>query len=253
MDPRTEELSRRLRWGTVAASITTYFTLSLAVVGGPPVGVDGPFLVAFAAARNEALTSVVLVVTELGSFWTMVGLILLITVALWWVSKRSAAFFLLGAAGAGLLNLAAKLLVERPRPYVAEVVEAVYPAGGWSFPSGHAMGTMGFALSVFFVCRRLRPRIQWLTLAFGMTLTGSVGASRLYLGVHYPSDVLAGWALGAAWVVVLYAWYRRAFGVEPPEHELARPSLVDVVEREEELLPERERILTGSGPVSPES
>lgn len=252
MDPRTEELSRRLRWGTVAASVTTYFTLSLAVIEGPPVGVDAPFLVAFEAARSDALTAVVLVVTEIGAFWTMAGLILLITVALWWVSKRSAVFFLLASAGAGLLNLAAKLLVERPRPYVAEVVEAVYAAGGWSFPSGHAMGTMGFALSVYFVSRRLRPRIQWLALAFGLTLTGSVGASRIYLGVHYPSDVLAGWALGAAWVLVLYAWYRQAFGIEPPERELARPSLVDVVEEEEELLPERERILTGSGTVGPE-
>lgn len=116
--------------------------------------------------------------------------------------KRHAAAYVLLAVGTGLV--AAMLLkhgYSRPRP-------ALVPHGSYaftsSFPSGHAMMsavvylTLGALLARF--QRRLRLRFYLLGLAIALSLL--VGATRVYLGVHWPTDVLAGWAAGAAWAAL---------------------------------------------------
>ncbi len=208
MDAHREATSRRLRWGAVSAALLAYVALALAVARGASEQLDGPFQRVALAGRSEAVTSVVLFVTELGALWTLAALTLGIGLALWRVHRRSSLYLLLGAGGAGLLNLGAKWLAQRPRPSGLSLAEA----SGFSFPSGHAMASMGCFLALYFVTRRTRPGVQWVVLAAALIATGAVGASRVYLGVHYPSDVLAGWSLGAAWVIALTAWYRR----EPP-------------------------------------
>lgn len=116
---------------------------------------------------------------------------------------------LIAAPLSGLLVLNIfKRVFDRPRPPLA--LHAVV-VGNASFPSGHAMLsavvylTLG-ALLAHFAERR---RIKAYTLAAGMALTLAIGASRVYLGVHWPTDVIAGWALGAAWALLwwLIVWF----------------------------------------------
>lgn len=242
MNPKGEATSRWLRWGAVAAAIAIVALLTAAVLEGPPVTVDGPWLRQLEASRDEGTTTLVLWVTELGAFWTLTGLTALLAIALWLVSPRSSVFLVASVLGAGVLNQAAKYLVQRPRPF-PEVVEAVYDAGGYSFPSGHSMVTASLFLALFFVARRLRPTLQWWVLAAAVGLAGSVGMTRVYLGVHYPSDVLAGWTFGIGWVVAQYAWYRAAFGEEPPEEDMTHLSASQAVQEEQELIgePRKER------------
>ena len=103
-------------------------------------------------------------------------------------------------SGAVLSSLL-KLGFDRPRPDLVPHLTHVYSA---SFPSGHAMVSAVVYLTLGTLLTRIVSGI-WLkifVMAVAVLLTGLIGLSRLYLGVHWPSDVLAGWAAGAAWALV---------------------------------------------------
>ena len=130
--------------------------------------------------------------------------------ALWlgFRAPREAVFLTFSLGGAMLMNVSFKLFFARVRPALSEQLT---PAPGFAFPSGHAMGSAAFFLALYLLVRRRYPRWRWLAASVGGALTLLIGLSRLVLQVHYPSDVLAGWALAVAWVlgVNLYARTRR--------------------------------------------
>ena len=102
-------------------------------------------------------------------------------------------------AGSGLLNVAAKHYFGRARP---SLWESIAPESTFSFPSGHAMGSM--TLAAVLVLLAWPTRWRWWVLGLAAAFVLMVGASRIYLGVHYPSDILAGWAAALAWVMGVY-------------------------------------------------
>ena len=139
---------------------------------------------------------------------------------------RIALFLVATGLLGGLLNSTVKVIVDRPRPTWAEPVAT---AGGMSFPSGHAMAVTvnyGALLLAFLplIARRWRPY----AVGVGVTIILAVGISRLVLGVHYVTDVLGGYLLGAAWLALSTA----AFSVWRAERGKSR------VEPEEGLAPE---------------
>ncbi|MER3479348.1 MAG: hypothetical protein C4327_02385 [Meiothermus sp.] len=105
-------------------------------------------------------------------------------------------FFALAMGGAVGLNLLAKASFRRDRP-----LEALLQEPNYSFPSGHASGSMAFAMAVIVLLWPTRWR--WWAVGLGMAFTLLVGISRIYLGAHYPSDVLGGWMASLAWVLGL--------------------------------------------------
>lgn len=113
-------------------------------------------------------------------------------------NKRMALFMLLAAGGGTLVVTALKEAFARPRPEWSPDGLFVYTA---SFPSGHAMVSAVVYLTLGVLIARLAPNImvKLYIMAVAALLTGLVGFSRIYLGAHWPSDVLAGWAIGAAW------------------------------------------------------
>jgi undecaprenyl-diphosphatase len=103
-------------------------------------------------------------------------------------------------AGGGVLSQALKLVIRRPRP---EYAAAFLQEGSWSFPSGHAMGSLiGYGMLVYVLATLVLPgRRTQLAVALGAALLiAAVGLSRLYLGVHYFSDVVGGYAAGMLWL-----------------------------------------------------
>ncbi len=112
---------------------------------------------------------------------------------------RAGLFAGLAIVGSALLNLAAKPVFGRERP---SLWDSIAPEDNYSFPSGHAMGSM--TLACVLVLLAWRTRARWPALAAGAVFVVLVGMSRVYLGVHYPSDILAGWTAAVAWTVAMW-------------------------------------------------
>ena len=131
---------------------------------------------------------------------------------------RTAVFILVAVLGATLLTVVLKLGFARPRP---DLVPHAMRTASASFPSGHSSGaaavylTLGAILASF----QDRRRVKLFIMGLAVVVTMLVGISRLYLGVHWPSDIIAGWALGAGWAVlcwVVAAYLRRARVLHSP-------------------------------------
>jgi undecaprenyl-diphosphatase len=196
----------------IAIAVFAFGAIAEDILENEPFAFDRSILLALRAPGNPAipigpawLPEAARDVTSLGS--TMVlGLILLSIVGyLLLERRRAAAWLILGAVTGGVvLNNLLKLAFGRPRPDVASPAVQVFTS---SFPSGHATLsaiaylTLGALLAQ--TQERLAIRIYIMTLAVLATVL--VGVSRIYLQVHYPSDVLAGWCIGSAWAMACWA------------------------------------------------
>ncbi|HME03281.1 MAG TPA: phosphatase PAP2 family protein [Solirubrobacteraceae bacterium] len=151
-----------------------------------------------AAQGTTALTEVAKVVTWAGSAFVLVPLALIACMALIRAGlRREALAVALSLGGAMLIWHLVKQLVSRPRP----PVEHLQAVTGSSFPSGHATQASAFWFSLVFVlpAAGASPRITRLAAGLALLIVLAVAASRVYLGVHYPSDVIAGMLLGTGW------------------------------------------------------
>lgn len=153
---------------------------------------------------DPAATRFFLTVTYLGGewlWWIFAGTFLLLTV---FRRRLEAGLLALSTGGGLLLVLAVKNLLDRERP----VLDApVHLETGFSFPSGHTTVSFCFyGFLTYLLCRQRRSPWLWLVMVLILALVvGAIGLSRVYLGVHYPSDVLAGVSLGLLWTS-LCAW-----------------------------------------------
>lgn len=143
-------------------------------------------------------------VTALGGFTFLTLLTIVATLALVFHRKRrQAAIFAVTVIAAQVSSEILKLVYERPRPELVPHGSYVYSN---SFPSGHSTVAAATYLALATVIASLEPRRATKVLAYALAigLVVMIGFSRVYLGVHWPSDVLAGWSLGAGWA--LLAW-----------------------------------------------
>ncbi len=149
--------------------------------------------------------------TALGSF-TVLGTVLVATVLYLAFSGklRSALFVLISVIGGTILSTGLKAAFDRPRPDV-EAAARVFTA---SFPSGHATvsAVVYLTLGLLMAEAVSHGRLKAYFIVLGILLTFAIGVSRIYLGVHFPTDVLAGWALGGAWALVCWIVYSLSLG-----------------------------------------
>jgi undecaprenyl-diphosphatase len=122
--------------------------------------------------------------------------------------KSHLAWYLLAAVGGGIAaSTVLKLLFDRPRPELVPHGQVVYTS---SFPSGHSMMSALTFLTLGALLANAQPNtlLKAYLLGLAVLLTLSVGVSRVYLGVHWPTDVLAGWTAGAAWALICWSFAR---------------------------------------------
>lgn len=200
-----EELAIHLAVGLALASllILSFFSVLEDVVTSDPLVVaDGRIAEAVLPLRTPALTRLMLAVTVLGD-WEFVGIALLaLCVALSLARRRRDAQALLtSVAVAEVFIILGKQMVRRPRPFLQPLVSEA----SFSFPSGHTLIAVSFyGLLAFLLYRSSRTRLRRaLALLGGLGVVLAIGFSRIYLGAHWPSDVLASLAAGGAWLTLV--------------------------------------------------
>lgn len=153
---------------------------------------------------SEPLDELALEITVLGDF-SVVAMLVLVSSALLWVSHHRYSVLLLwvGIAGSAPLIQVLKTVFGRERPQVFEW-RGHYTVESASFPSGHSLGAfVAYVLLAYLVVRlQAGRRLRYLTIGITVLVVTLIGLTRIYLGVHYPSDVLAGYAIGLAWVAL---------------------------------------------------
>lgn len=171
---------------------------------GETLAFDQSFLREINSHSNSFLNSFFLVVTEAGG--PVVMSVLTIALFAYSVYKKyryNALLIAAGFGGATILNYIVKITVERARP---ELWTRLINETTYSFPSGHAASSSALAICIVAILWRTKWRIPALIIA--PIIVGLIGFSRMYLGVHYLTDVVAGWMLSIAWltlvIVVLY-------------------------------------------------
>ncbi|PLS80854.1 hypothetical protein CYG49_03755 [Candidatus Saccharibacteria bacterium] len=179
--------------------IIIFSKLSEEVLEREPIAVDIAILQSLRSISNPQLDALFLFITELGgTLFIILAGALLIGALFLNGHKRSALAVLFSVGGAGLINMILKLSFQRVRPdlWTPIIFEKAY-----SFPSGHAMGSSALALSVIILLWRTKWR--YLALIIGSIYVVLIGTSRVYLGVHYPSDVIGGWCISLVWVLIV--------------------------------------------------
>lgn len=169
------------------------------------MGWEPSVLLAIHRFASPALDRLMVGLSDIGGF---LGMFLLATGTLAYLAFRRqwlrAIFFGLATAGVEGSNLLLKALFHRHRP---DLWPSPTPEHDYSFPSGHAMGVV--AVMAGLVVLAWPTRWRWPMVVLGTLFAVAVSFSRLYLGVHFPSDVLAGWGVALAWVTVLGLFFHR--------------------------------------------
>ncbi|MCC8932597.1 phosphatase PAP2 family protein [Rhizobium sp. 'Codium 1'] len=206
---RIASVAEKRVWLTaLVAALVAYFLFELTgeVLEGETRAFDEGVLLMLRDATDPAmpagpawLTKMMVDITALGGVTVLALLVTLVVIYLALRRKfRTAAFVTVSILGGWALSSALKLGIARPRP---EVVQHLVEVTDMSFPSGHAMLSAITYLTLGAMLSRLedRPSLRYFFPLVAVFLTFIIGLSRIYLGVHYPTDVLGGWAAGMVW------------------------------------------------------
>ncbi|MGI0483817.1 phosphatase PAP2 family protein [Pantanalinema rosaneae CENA516] len=158
---------------------------------------DEPILLAVHATTTVFWDRLVPILTRLGGFK---GVTLLTTLLSFWLLRqqrwRSLIYLLLTMIGSGLINRLAKAVLHRVRP---SLWTPLAPEADFAFPSGHATASMTFVAAIIILT--WGTRWCWLAVLGGSSFVLAIAWTRLYLGVHFPSDIVAGWLVSIAWAI----------------------------------------------------
>jgi undecaprenyl-diphosphatase len=193
----------------LAGTTFIFFKLASEVMEGDTMAFDRLVITSLRDAANPAmplgprwLNTAMLDLTAFGGVSGLTVLTMIVAGYLLVAGKKATALFLIAAVASGAtLGTLLKLGFERPRP---EIVAHLVQVNTTSFPSGHAMNSAVVYLTLGALLARTEPdwRVRTYIVAVAIALTAVIGFSRVYLGVHWPSDVLAGWVVGAIWAVL---------------------------------------------------
>lgn len=145
-------------------------------------------------------------VTALGYYWAVLPLLAVAVISFYRRGWRlSAVLLVVSTGGSIVLTTVLKVVFKRARP---ELFDSGYEASFYSFPSGHATVAVGFyGMLTVILAYRLEGLARWAVVASGIAVVLLIGFSRLYLGVHYPTDIIAGYLAALLWLVCVGGVY----------------------------------------------
>ncbi len=155
---------------------------------------------------KDGLTLILKAITELGG----VAFTVLAGVLIFMFCKKNRWFITIDLVGVTLVNQVIKHIIRRPRPNVLRLVEE----SGYSFPSGHSMVSMAFyGIIIYLVYKNVSNKyLKWILIILLSLLILSIGFSRIYVGVHYFTDVAGGFLLGLAYLIIYINIYNKRIG-----------------------------------------
>ncbi|HWZ30910.1 MAG TPA: phosphatase PAP2 family protein [Bryobacteraceae bacterium] len=193
--------------GGAALALLIFIRITRELIEGDVDAVDRAILLAVENKRVPWLTITAVDVTALGSITLVVLFSAFTLIVLLLLRDRMGALQLLAAsAGAGILTVVTKDMIERIRPEEAQQLIVV---SGFSYPSGHSVSTSALYLTIAIIAARYiqHPGTRAAIFLAVPAVVVMVGASRVYLGVHYATDVVSGISLGAAWALLLAGFF----------------------------------------------
>lgn len=203
-------MQMKTAWWLFGASSTLFVILALLVSFNVTTSFDQFVLLEINRQATATLDQLFIAVTQLGGviFITLASLLLLM-ISLVRKKYDQSMLVVIGMGGMIILNLVLKALFERTRP---DLWEWIVTETSYSFPSGHATASMALAFCFVVITWRTKWRVA--AVSFAGLYVLCVGFSRMYLGVHFPTDILGGWLLGLAWLslvsIVIYSFRRKA-------------------------------------------
>jgi len=209
-------MAMRLHTGIIAGGVLAFLTLAWHVAGGEPLEADRHLMLLLRDGMDPArpigpewLTGVGRDFTALGSIGVLSFITLAVGAFLALQGRGRLALFVIGAVASGmLLSSGLKAGFDRARPDLVPHAVTVYSPG---FPSGHALLSAVTYLTLAALLTRIQPqrRLRIFLVTIAALLTLLIGTTRVFLGVHWPSDVAAGWAAGAVWASACQLLARR--------------------------------------------
>lgn len=189
----------RKKSGIIIISMGLFIITGVLILSNAATAFDNSLQSIIFSMRNDYLTVFFKIITYSAN-WQTLSIFCAVFLAMKKTRIRVGVPLSIAAAISTLLYQAAKMLYARPRP---EMSFHLIEQGGLSFPSGHSMtGLVFYGLLIYFIAEYgIENRAQKALLSFMVVLIFLIGFSRVYLGVHYPTDVLAGWFLGTGILV----------------------------------------------------
>ena len=149
---------------------------------------------------NDKLTPIVKIITHIGG--AKIVLVLTVVAIILIKGLKNKLFLLTGIVGTAGLNVVLKHIIQRERPNINRLI----PEKGYSFPSGHSMMSMAFYGMLIFLIFKY---VKWTLIVILTILLSTIGITRIYLGVHYPSDVIGGFLVSLTYLFILTEIYNK--------------------------------------------
>lgn len=191
-------IEKSMRWAILLISLIILIYIIGNLLQKDITNFDNAVYFFVAKFISEPLTDIALIITTLGSAYVILPVCLILIIIFW--KKIEGLAISINLIISFLANQILKRIVARPRPTEYRIVEEL----GYSFPSGHSMVSMAFyGLLIYLIYRKVKnPYIKWLSCTLLTILIFLIGLSRIYLGVHYASDVIAGFCISAAYLAL---------------------------------------------------
>ncbi len=148
---------------------------------------------------NPSLDSVMLTITHFGDPSVVLFIVIVSLVILWLHNRQEAQIFALACLGAFILNTGLKLCFTKPRPHLWN---PLISETSFSFPSGHALGSLVLYGFLAYLLATHYPKYAKIFYSLAVVVIAAIGISRLYLGVHWPTDIIAGYGVGFLWLML---------------------------------------------------
>lgn len=191
-------VKKNLKWILLFILIILFIEVTIRVYGTDVMKRDVIGYRLISNLISDKITPVTIIITQFGS--ALLLIILTVVLAIIIKDKKISFSIFLNLILVGLINQILKHIVQRPRPTEYRIIDEK----GYSFPSGHSMASVAFyGFLVYLIYKKVKkPKLKWILILLLSILIILIGSSRIYLGVHYTSDVLAGFFVSTSYLLV---------------------------------------------------